>query len=463
MTIKIFSHHISWMYLCLFVTELLIFFASMFYADSIRFMHSPNWYAQEYVLFTSIFFAVTLSCATFALGLYRRNQSWNERELLIRVALSYLAAIGLENLLLLFIPDFTISKGVVAIALLGSFFGMMCNRVIFYKLTKRNILNKKILVIGVGENAQKIIDSNAGYIHRGFQVVGCVALPGEPVVIDSKLVFDSSRNILDIITQHRVDEIVITIDDKRGALPIKALLDCKMAGVVISDLRTFFEREKALIYLENLVPSWFVFSDGFAKAGSLSIVKRIFDILASLILLFVTWPVMLMTVLAIWWESGYKAPVFYTQTRVGEGDQNFDVIKFRSMKLDAEKGGAQWAQENDDRITKVGHFIRKYRIDELPQIFNVLKGDMSFVGPRPERPEFVKQFNASIPFYNERHRVKPGITGWAQLCYPYGSSEYDALQKLQYDLYYVKNLSIFLDLTIIIHTVEIILWGKGSR
>lgn len=463
MTIKIFSHHISWMYLSLFITELLIFFLSMFFADNIRFARGSNWYAQEYVLFTSIFFAVTLSCASFALGLYRRSQSWGRRELLLRIGLACLAAVGLESFLLLFMPHFTLSKSILVIALCCSVMGMMCSRFLFYKLTRRNILNKRILVIGGGENAKEIIESNEGYIHRGFNVVGCILSPEETALVAPEYIINNVESILDVVAQRHVDEIVISIDDMRGTLPIKALLDCKMAGVAISDMRTFFEREKALIYLKNLTPSWFLFSEGFARVGSFSIIKRLFDILASSILLSATWPFMLLTIVAIWRESGFEAPIFYKQIRVGENEQTFEVIKFRSMKVDAEMAGAQWAQENDDRITKVGHFIRKYRIDELPQIFNVLKGDMSFVGPRPERPEFVKQFNASIPFYNERHRVKPGITGWAQLCYPYGASEYDALQKLQYDLYYIKNLSIFLDLTIIIHTVELILWGKGSR
>ncbi|MEQ1635535.1 MAG: TIGR03013 family XrtA/PEP-CTERM system glycosyltransferase [Methylococcales bacterium] len=463
MTLKIFSHHISWMYLLLFVVELLVFFASMFFADQIRFMFSPNWYAQEFVLFNSLFFAVMLSCAAFGLGLYRRSLSWSERGLLTRVVVSFVAALCLLSFFLLFIPDFTISKSVLAIALCCAFLGMLVTRFCFYKLTKNNIFIKNILVIGSGGAAQKIIDSNAGYIHRGFKVVGCIVLPGEHPVVDPAMIMDGSRGILELITDYDIDEIVVVTDDRRGVLPIKALLDCQMAGVTILDLRSFYEREKALIYLENLVPSWFVFSEGFVKGGARAVFKRFFDVLASLILLLLTWPVMLLTMLAIWMESGFSGPVFYKQKRVGEQNKTFDVIKFRSMRLDAEKNGAQWAQEDDDRITRVGHFIRKYRIDELPQILNVLNGDMSFVGPRPERPEFVKQFNSSIPFYSERHRVKPGITGWAQLCYPYGANEYDALQKLQYDLYYVKNLSIFLDLTIIIHTVEIVLWGKGSR
>ncbi len=172
---------------------------------------------------------------------------------------------------------------------------------------------------------------------------------------------------------------------------------------------------------------------------------------------------MLLTALAILLENGFKGPILYRQLRVGEKNKNFELLKFRSMKVDAEKKGAQWAQKNDKRITLVGRFIRKSRIDELPQIFNVLRGDMSFVGPRPERPEFVQGFNERIPFYRERHRVKPGITGWAQLCYPYGADEYDTIQKLQYDLYYVKNYSLFLDFSIMLNTVEVILWGKGAR
>jgi len=218
-----------------------------------------------------------------------------------------------------------------------------------------------------------------------------------------------------------------------------------------------------LIYLETLTPSWLVFCDGFVNDGFRPIVKRGFDIVASLLLLTVSWWIMLLTALAIVLESGWRAPVFYRQIRVGYRNQPFKVIKFRSMRVDAEKNGAQWASQTDDRVTKVGNVIRKFRIDELPQLFNVLKGEMSFVGPRPERPEFVQGFEQTIPYYVERHRVKPGITGWAQLCYPYGASEYDTWQKLQYDLYYVKNYSLFLDMAIMMSTVEVVLWGKGAR
>ena len=246
-------------------------------------------------------------------------------------------------------------------------------------------------------------------------------------------------------------------------MPLKDLLDCKALGVQIMDLLSFYEREQGLIYLDGLTLSWVLFSDGFDFSGMRSVIKRVVDIVASLGLLTVAWPFMLLTALAIMLESGVKAPIFYRQIRVGEQSKNFGVMKFRSMRTDAEKNGAQWAQKDDDRITRVGRFIRKCRIDELPQIFNVLKGDMSFVGPRPERPEFVEGFEERIPFYAERHRIKPGITGWAQLCYPYGANEQDTINKLEYDLYYVKNSSLFLDISIILGTVEVILWGRGAR
>jgi sugar transferase (PEP-CTERM system associated) len=235
-----------------------------------------------------------------------------------------------------------------------------------------------------------------------------------------------------------------------------------MGGFEVVDLLTFFEREAGLLRVDSLHPSWLVFSDGFRLAGVQQAIKRWLDIAACLTLLLVAWPVMALTALAIMVESGVGAPILYRQVRVGLNGRLFNVIKFRSMRTDAEKDGkAQWARANDDRITRVGLFIRKVRIDELPQLLNVLKGEMSLVGPRPERPEFVEKFAETIPYYAERHRVKPGITGWAQLCYQYGASYQDTIEKLQYDLYYVKNYSIFLDILIMLQTIEVVLWGKG--
>jgi sugar transferase (PEP-CTERM system associated) len=232
----------------------------------------------------------------------------------------------------------------------------------------------------------------------------------------------------------------------------------------VIDLQGFFERETGKLKLDILNPSWMIFSDGFNQGKGQSTQKRIFDVVVSLGLLALSWPLMLLVALAIKLEGGGRGSILYRQIRVGQHWRLFNVYKFRSMREDAEAGGkAQWAKENDDRVTRVGRFIRKTRLDELPQIFNVLKGDMSFVGPRPERPEFVTQLSEQIPYFAERHRVKPGITGWAQICYPYGASEKDSLEKLQFDLYYIKNYSLFLDLVIILQTAHAVVAGKGGR
>ena len=238
------------------------------------------------------------------------------------------------------------------------------------------------------------------------------------------------------------------------------ILDCKMSGVDVVDLLSFFEREMGKIKLDVLDPSWMFLSDGFRGGSVRAYLKRLFDILLALALLPLLLPLMLLVAIAVFVEGGFRGPILYRQVRVGENGRPFRMVKFRSMKTDAEKDGAQWASRNDARVTRVGGVIRKVRLDELPQIFNVLRGSMSFVGPRPERPEFVEQLAENIPYYNERHRVKPGLTGWAQICYQYGSSEEDAFEKLQYDLYYVKNYSLLLDLMILVQTLEVVLMGK---
>ena len=271
-------------------------------------------------------------------------------------------------------------------------------------------------------------------------------------------------NLLQLARQHSVDEIVVAMDDRRRAFPVQELLECRLSGIDVLDLVSFLERETGRVRLDVLNPSWMIFSDGFRRDPLRQFSERAFDLCASFGLLLVTWPLMLIAALVIKLEDGLSAPVFYRQARVGFEGRVFEVLKFRSMSTDAEiDGQARWADKDDARITRVGVVLRKLRIDELPQIINVFKGDMSFVGPRPERPEFVEALNERIPYYRERHYVKPGIKGWAQLCYPYGSSEHDALEKLQYDLYYVKNHSLLFDIIILLQTAEVVFWGKGSR
>ena len=256
-------------------------------------------------------------------------------------------------------------------------------------------------------------------------------------------------------------EIVVATDERRG-MPVLQLLHCKIAGINVVDYLTFFERETRKVELEALQPSWLIFSDGFRQGVLIDAAKRAFDLTVSLALIVFTLPVILIAALAIWLEDG--APVLYRQERVGRDGQAFTLMKFRSMRVDAEAQGApQWARNEDPRATRVGLILRKFRIDELPQLINVLAGDMSFVGPRPERPFFVEELAAAIPFYRERHSVKPGITGWAQVNYPYGASLEDARHKLAYDLYYVKNRTLFLDFLILVQTVRVILFHEGAR
>jgi sugar transferase (PEP-CTERM system associated) len=285
----------------------------------------------------------------------------------------------------------------------------------------------------------------------------------ERLVPESKL--EQLRgSLLDLVIAREVDEIVVAADDRRRKLPVTDLIDCKMSGFEVLDLLTFFEKELALVKIDLLHPSWIFFSTGFNMGLTGLYGKRLFDLAAGGLLLLLAAPVMLAVAAASLIESRGRHPVFYHQVRVGQNGKLFRLHKFRSMRPDAEADGvARWASEGDTRITRVGAFLRKTRLDELPQLFNVFRGEMSLVGPRPERPEFVEQLSAVIPYYSERHRVKPGVTGWAQMLYPYGSDEEDAKKKLEYDLYYVKHAGVMLDLVILLQTVEVVLFGKGAR
>jgi len=294
--------------------------------------------------------------------------------------------------------------------------------------------------------------------------VGYVASDGESCSVPREQLLEAAESMLSVCARLDVDEVVVAMDDRRRAFPILGLLECRLAGIDVTELLTFLERETGRVRIDVLNPSWMIFGEGFRRGPIRLFTGRMLDLLASLVIVTVSLPAMLVTACAIKLEDGWRAPVLYRQSRVGFGGNSFDVLKFRSMRTDAEvAGGAQWAQKSDPRVTRVGAIIRKLRIDELPQILNVLRGHMSFVGPRPERPQFVAQLAEKIPYYVQRHCVKPGITGWAQLCYPYGSSEQDALEKLQYDLYYIKNNSLLFDLAIIVQTAEVVILGKGAR
>jgi sugar transferase (PEP-CTERM system associated) len=320
-------------------------------------------------------------------------------------------------------------------------------------------------MLGAGDRAAEVVRKMRRKTdQRGFKLLGYVAVGNDRVSVPANLLLHPDGPLCQWAARLGVDEIVVGPDDRRGGSPVDALLECKQRGMTVTELTEFFEREAGRIKMNLTNPSWLVFSEGFNSSPMRRSIKRTFDVLVAALVLLLAWPLMLLTALAIRLESGAGAPILYRQERVGEYGRPFPVIKFRSMRTDAEMDGvARWATQDDDRVTRVGRFIRKVRLDELPQLWNVLRGDMSIIGPRPERPQFVDEFNNCIRYYRLRHCVNPGLTGWAQLRYPYGSSLQDAEQKLNFDLFYVKNHNLVFDLSILLQTVEVVLFGRGAR
>ncbi len=466
MPIRIFNHYIQLPVLILGLIEVTVLVASVYAGAYLRFSGSLAEITQSIgpLLPRGLVFAAVMILSMVAMGLYHARLQPRRVGMLLRVAVSFVLSGAVLSVLFYLFPYLYLGRGALALTVFISGMSIALVRLLFYAVVDDDLFKRRVLVFGAGEKAASVLNMRRRADVRGFKLVGFVAPPSESTRVPADLLVDVDGPLSQFATASGVDEIVVAIDDRRRGLPVQALLDCKLDGIMVSDALTFFERETGTVKLDLLYPSWMIFSEGFGGVSSTPIPSRVFDVLASLALLAVTWPVMLITALAIKIEEGPGAPVFYRQQRVGFKGAVFDVLKFRSMRVDAEKDGrAQWAQENDSRVTRVGSVIRKYRIDELPQIFNVLRGDMCFVGPRPERPDFVDELSADIPYYRERHCVKPGITGWAQLCYQYGSSRKDALEKLQYDLYYVKNRSLLFDLMILLQTAEVVLWKTGAR
>jgi sugar transferase (PEP-CTERM system associated) len=341
--------------------------------------------------------------------------------------------------------------------------GVLLLRTMYVGLRTHEKHKQRVLVIGCGQQAQALTCMSR-HEQRGFTIVAFLRVNGEKGVRDRARVIRHDRPLVEIARIYDIDEMVVAVDDRRNKLPMDQILDCRMSGIRVSDLPTFYERETGKIMLEMASASWLIFNDGFHRGPLWAACKRFIDITASVTLLLLFLPIMLLISAALFLESRGRHRVLYKQVRVGLNGRLFKIVKFRSMRPDAEADGvARWATADDQRITRVGGFIRRTRLDELPQLFNVLKGEMSLVGPRPERPEFAEKLAASLPYYKDRCRVKPGVTGWAQICFHYGASERDAFHKLQYDLYYMKNSTWLLDLIILLQTVEIVLWGKGSR
>ena len=464
--VRVFGHYIPRALLVLVGLELALLVTTFYLGVFVRFSFDDDPAARlaevSPLESKAILFALVMMGSMMTMGLYSRHFRDSTSQVVTRVLVSL--AMGLVALVLLFylFPEMFIGRGALALVLLFSSACLIISRLLFQHIATMDGLKKRILVLGTGQRAgviDRVMRRQAD--RRGIFIVGYIHLSNEQPLVNGRII-EHTEPLQDLARRYRVQEIVVAVDDRRVNFPIKEIVECRLIGIEILDILSFIERQCGKILLENLNPSWLIFSEGFHHGMLRAVWKRIFDVTASVALLAVAWPFMLLAALAVRLES--RGPVLYRQERVGEHGDTFKVLKFRSMTVDAEKDGApQWAQKNDARVTRLGGFMRKYRIDELPQLFNVLKGEMSFVGPRPERPEFVGELSRKILYYAERHRVKPGITGWAQICYPYGASERDAEEKLTYDLYYVKNYSIFLDLVILLQTAQAVLWKRGGR
>ncbi|MET0005756.1 MAG: TIGR03013 family XrtA/PEP-CTERM system glycosyltransferase [Candidatus Thiodiazotropha sp.] len=465
--IKLFGIYISKAVVLLGVIETLIFFLSMLGAIYLRHKYSTSPISVDDEMLKNLpaFFAVIMFSSLTALGLYQKGSMASSSGFLLRLILGFLVG-GLAMASLFFtLQLFPLSeRSLLTHGLIISILGILVARTLFVRVTSDKTLKRRVLVLGIGINADRIEESVKAKDTVGIVVVGYVNLGERIELIDEERQVVKDQTLLEISNRLAVDEIVVAVDDRRKKLPNHELLECKIKGIQILDLLTFFEKELSIINIDLLYPSWMLYTDGYRQRALNRTIKKSFDMIVGIVIFIVSAPIMVLVTLASLIESGGRDPILYSQVRVGKNGKLFKVYKFRSMRTDAEADGvARWASKNDTRITKLGGFLRKTRLDELPQIFNILNGDMSLVGPRPERPEFVLQLSNDIPYYLQRHWVKPGLTGWAQLLYPYGASEEDAKRKLEYDLYYVKNASTMLDFIILLQTIEVVLLGKGAQ
>jgi len=408
-----------------------------------------------------LIFAALVQTAMIAVGVYGsdalRSMRYAGARLLVAISLGIIAL----SVVYFLLPGRTLWRSNLFYAMFIAITLLLGVRIMLGGLLGTSAFRRRVLVLGAGARADRLRKLGDRQ-EAGFVIVGYIGMSAKPGEIEEAIHRDAISNLTRYVENLGVSEVVLALEERRNALPLKDLLRIKTTGVHVNEFSTFLERETGRVDLDTVNPSWLIFSDGFSSGRMVSsAIKRLFDIVASLVLLVVTAPLILLFALLVKLDS--KGPAFFRQVRVGLYGQTFSLIKLRSMRVDAEAGGAQWAAKEDPRVTRIGRFIRKCRIDELPQAWTVLKGEMSFVGPRPERPEFVDDLEDKLPFYAERHMVKPGITGWAQINYPYGASIEDSRHKLEYDLYYAKNYTPFLDLLILLQTLRVVLWNEGAR
>jgi sugar transferase (PEP-CTERM system associated) len=455
---QLFNRYVSTRSLTVFAAELLLIFGSVALAAGLQNGGDLGDNLWKIALVT-----VVCQLCLYYNDFYDLTLVHSNRELIVRL----LQAVGAASIVLAALyftmPALMIGDGIFVSALFVFLVGILGWRLLFNRLTGSLKLQERILFVGTGDTARKVARQILDQHDFAYTIIGFIdqdaSRIGERVV--NPAIIGIPADIPALLIKHQIDRIVVGMADRRGKFPVEELLAAKMAGVRVEDATTTYERVTGKILIDDLRPSWLIFSDGFRVSRATRWMKRTIDLTFSVVLAVLSCPVMLLAAVAIRLES--SGPVLYCQERVGENGRPFTLCKFRSMRTDAEKGGTPiWAKDGDDRVTRVGRFIRTTRSDELPQLWNVVRGDMSFVGPRPERPYFVGELAKAIPFYQQRHAVKPGLTGWAQVKYRYGASLEDAMEKLRYDLYYIKHLSVFFDLTIVFDTVKVVLFRKGA-
>lgn len=415
------------------------------------------------VLAVALLLGIGILAINTGLGFYQGNRVFTPRQMRLRALLSLALTLPLAYGVFRMSPLRPQDAKVFFLALVIAMVLMLIHRMVVNQSSPKRLNRQRVLVYGSGPRA-KLVGSMLNAVDSNIDLVGYYVGPNEqkPDAFDIRLV-PTDTSLTELVSKEGVDEIVVALSERRGgSMPLRELLDCKLHGIRVIDAATHFEKKMGQIRRDSVSAGWLIFGGGFEQGPIRTVVKRIFDIACASLLIVLSLPVMAVTALLIRLES--SGPILYLQERVGLNGRLFNVVKFRSMRTDAEKDGEpRWASATDDRVTKVGHWIRKLRIDELPQLFSVLAGDMSLVGPRPERPFFVAQLTQKLPYYAVRHSVKPGITGWAQVRYHYGASLEDSAEKLQYDLYYVKNHSLLLDIVVLVSTVGVVLTGKGAQ
>ncbi len=461
--LRVFSHYIPARTLLLILEDLIILTAGYYAANWLSAIDPPAPWLDLPLLLNNLSF-VTLGLLTFHVGgLYDSSPDLGRKEIAVRgIAAAtvwgiLVAAIGFS------VPGLSLRRLPLLSGIMIGTLGVIGLRWILSRRPGLAGFRERLLFLGATPVADRLI-SELERCNPGYEILGYVDdhLSHEICMSNGFRVLGTTQQLREVVASTKAGTVVVALSERRGTFPIEAILDCKLQGIRIEDWPAFYEKLTGKIVVQNLRPSWLVFSDGFAPTRSTHLVKRVADLALSSLFLGLGWPILLLVAVAIQLDS--PGPVFFRQDRVGLRGRTFSLLKFRTMMNDAEAlTGPVWTTEEDPRITWVGRWLRRSRLDEFPQILNVFKGEMSFIGPRPERPHFVAQLQEKIPYYAQRHVTKPGITGWAQVRYRYGATIEDAEEKLQYDLYYVKNMSLFLDMLILLSSIQVVLFGKGAR